>query len=112
MTMTLNRLTEIKQKNQELVMVRKLVASQAEEMAKHTAYRKQILVCGGTGCTSSGSHKVIEALEEESRGIDALFEDPEISSDAVRLTELSSRKAALMEELETAYAEWETLEEG
>ncbi len=65
MTMTLNRLTEIKQKNQELVMVRKLVASQAEEMAKHTAYRKQILVCGGTGCTSSSSLKVIEALEKE-----------------------------------------------
>ena len=65
MTMTLNRLTEIKQKNQELVMVRKLVASQAEEMAKHTAYRKQILVCGGTGCTSSSSLKVIEALENE-----------------------------------------------
>ena len=65
MTMTLNRLTEIKQKNQELVMVRKLVASQAEEMAKHTAYRKQILVCGGTGCTSSGSKKVIDALEKE-----------------------------------------------
>jgi NADH-quinone oxidoreductase subunit F/NADP-reducing hydrogenase subunit HndC len=63
--MTLNRLTEIKQKNQELVMVRKLVASQAEEMAKHTAYRKQILVCGGTGCTSSGSKKVIDALEKE-----------------------------------------------
>ena len=62
---TLNRLTEIKQKNQELVMVRKLVASQAEEMAKHTAYRKQILVCGGTGCTSSSSLKVIEALENE-----------------------------------------------
>ena len=53
MTMTLNRLTEIKQKNQELVMVRKLVASQAEEMAKHTAYRKQILVCGGTFIKSS-----------------------------------------------------------
>ena len=67
MTMTLNRLTEIKQKNQELVMVRKLVASQAEEMAKHTAYRKQILVCGGTGCTSSSSLKVIEALEKELR---------------------------------------------
>ena len=65
MTMTLNRLTEIKQKNQELVMVRKLVASQAEEMAKHTAYRKQILVCGGTGCTSSSSLKVIEALNKE-----------------------------------------------
>ena len=45
MTMTLNRLTEIKKKNEELVMVRKLIASKAEEMAKHTAYRKQILVC-------------------------------------------------------------------
>ena len=55
MTMTLDRLTEIKQKNEELVLVRKLVAAKAEEMAKHTAYRKQILVCGGTGCTSSGS---------------------------------------------------------
>ena len=65
MTMTLNRLTEIKKKNEELVMVRKLVASKAEEMATHTAYRKQILVCGGTGCTSSGSHKVIDALEKE-----------------------------------------------
>ena len=66
MTMHMNRLTEIKQKNRELVMVRKLVASQAEEMAKHTSYRKkQILVCGGTGCTSSSSLKVIEALNKE-----------------------------------------------
>ena len=65
MSMTIDRLTEIKKNNEELVMVRKLVASQAEEMAKHTAYRKQILVCGGTGCTSSGSKKVIDALESE-----------------------------------------------
>ena len=28
-------------------------------------YRSHILVCGGTGCTSSGSAKVIEALEKE-----------------------------------------------
>ena len=28
-------------------------------------YRSHILVCGGTGCTSSGSAKVIEALERE-----------------------------------------------
>lgn len=67
MTMTIDRLNELKKKNEELVMVRKLVASQAEEMAKHTAYRKQILVCGGTGCTSSGSKKVIDALEKEIR---------------------------------------------
>ncbi|MBQ9155876.1 MAG: (2Fe-2S) ferredoxin domain-containing protein, partial [Eubacterium sp.] len=61
MTMTLDKLNQIKKSNEELVLVRKLVASQAEEMAKHTAYRKQILVCGGTGCTSSGSRKVIDA---------------------------------------------------
>ena len=65
MTMTYEKLIEIKKNNRELVMVRRLVASKAEEMAKHTAYRKQILVCGGTGCTSSGSHKVVEALENE-----------------------------------------------
>ncbi|MBQ1223146.1 MAG: (2Fe-2S) ferredoxin domain-containing protein, partial [Oscillospiraceae bacterium] len=28
-------------------------------------YRSHILVCGGTGCTSSGSGKIIEALEKE-----------------------------------------------
>ena len=28
-------------------------------------YRAHVLVCGGTGCTSSGSQKVIEALERE-----------------------------------------------
>ena len=56
MTMTYEKLMQIKEKNRELVMVRRLVASKAEEMAKHTAYRKQILVCGTdvlivkTGC--------------------------------------------------------------
>ncbi len=28
-------------------------------------YRSHVLVCGGTGCTSSGSQKIIEALESE-----------------------------------------------
>ena len=28
-------------------------------------YRSHILVCGGTGCTSSGSHRIIHTLEEE-----------------------------------------------
>jgi len=28
-------------------------------------YRSHVLVCGGTGCTSSGSQKIIEALEKE-----------------------------------------------
>ncbi|MGN0578925.1 MAG: (2Fe-2S) ferredoxin domain-containing protein, partial [Ruminiclostridium sp.] len=28
-------------------------------------YRSQVLICGGTGCTSSGSVKIAEKLEEE-----------------------------------------------
>ena len=28
-------------------------------------YRSHVLVCGGTGCTSSGSEMVIKALEKE-----------------------------------------------
>ena len=28
-------------------------------------YRSHVLVCGGTGCTSSGSHAIVEALESE-----------------------------------------------
>ena len=28
-------------------------------------YRSNVLVCGGTGCTSSNSEKIIEALEKE-----------------------------------------------
>ncbi len=28
-------------------------------------YRSHVLVCGGTGCTSSGSQKIIEKLEAE-----------------------------------------------
>ena len=61
--MTVEELNRIKASKQELVMVRKVVHQQGEELAKKTGYRKQVLVCGGTGCTSSGSKKVIEALE-------------------------------------------------
>lgn len=35
-------------------------------------YRSHVLVCGGTGCTSSGSQKVIDELETQlkEQGID------------------------------------------
>ena len=62
--MTLEELNKIKKENEELVMVRKVVKEKGEELAKHTQYRKQVLVCGGTGCTSSGSKKVVAALEK------------------------------------------------
>lgn len=62
--MTIEELNKIKKEHEELVMVRKVVKEKAEELAKNTGYRKQVLVCGGTGCTSSGSKKVLKTLEE------------------------------------------------
>lgn len=62
--MKLEELNKIKKEHEQIVKVRKLIASEGEKLAKKTGYRKQVLVCGGTGCTSSGSKKVIEALEK------------------------------------------------
>ncbi len=61
--MTYEQLCNIREAKAELVQVRKVIAEQGEILAKKTGYRKQVLVCGGTGCTSSGSKKVIEALK-------------------------------------------------
>lgn len=61
--MTIEELNKIKAAKEELVLVRRVVSEQGEELSKKTGYRKQVLVCGGTGCTSSGSKKVVEALE-------------------------------------------------
>ncbi|MDO5387780.1 MAG: NADH-quinone oxidoreductase subunit NuoF [Clostridia bacterium] len=61
---TIEELNKIRDSKQELVMVRKVIAEQGEELAKKTGYRKQVLICGGTGCTSSGSKRVVAALEE------------------------------------------------
>ena len=63
--MTLEQLNKIKNEYEDLVKVRKVIAEEGEKLAQKTGYRKQILVCGGTGCTSSGSKKVIAALEAE-----------------------------------------------
>ncbi len=63
--MTIAELNQIRNEYEDLVKVRKLVAEEGAKLAEKTGYRKQILVCGGTGCTSSGSKKVIEALESE-----------------------------------------------
>ena len=62
--MKLEELNKIKKEHEQIVKVRKLVATEGEKLAKKTGYRKQVLVCGGTGCTSSGSKKVIDALEK------------------------------------------------
>ena len=62
--MTLEELNRIKQEHEKIVQVREIVASEGEKLAKETGYRKQVLVCGGTGCTSSGSKKVLDALNK------------------------------------------------
>ncbi len=62
--MTIEELNKIKASKESLIMVRKIVKEQGEILAKQTGYRKQVLVCGGTGCNSSGSKRVIEALEK------------------------------------------------
>jgi len=63
--MTLDDLNKIKKEKEDLIKVRQLIAEEGEKLSKKTGYRKQILVCGGTGCTSSGSKKVITTLEDE-----------------------------------------------
>ncbi len=61
--MTIQELEAIRKKKKPLIDVRRVVREQGEKLAKQTGYRKQVLVCGGTGCTSSHSMKVIEQLE-------------------------------------------------
>ena len=63
--MTIEELNKISKEYEDLIKVRKIVAEEGEKLAGETGYRKQILVCGGTGCTSSNSQGVINALEEE-----------------------------------------------
>ena len=64
---TVEELNRIREAGRQIVAVRNAVAEQSEQLEQQTAYRKQVLVCGGTGCTSSGSKKVIAAREEAIR---------------------------------------------
>ena len=62
--MTCEELKKIAAGKADLINVRRIVREQAEKLATATGYRKQVLVCGGSGCTSSHSLKVIEQLEK------------------------------------------------
>ena len=70
--MTVEELRKIAANKAELINVRRIVREQAERLAPRTGYRKQVLVCGGTGCTSSHSAQVIDQLEKSFKelGID------------------------------------------
>ena len=73
--MTVEELNVKSEQLADLIKVRRLVREQAEKLAPATGYRKQVLVCGGTGCTSSHSLKVITQLEESFKelGIDDIL---------------------------------------
>ena len=53
--MTVNELKEIQAKALPQISMR-----HTHQVENETKYKKQILVCGGTGCTSSGSNKLID----------------------------------------------------
>ena len=59
---SLEELKVIREKMQGLVSFR---SEGAENFPILDGYKKHVLVCGGTGCTSSGSAKIIEKLEKE-----------------------------------------------
>ncbi len=62
--MNIKQIDKIRSDKKALIDVRRVVREQGEKLAKQTGCRKQVLVCGGTGCTSSHSMKVIEQLEK------------------------------------------------
>ena len=57
--MTIQELESIRKAKGDLIKVRRVIREEGEKLAKKTGYRKQVLVCGGTGCTSSKSMQVI-----------------------------------------------------
>ena len=59
---SLDELRVIREKMQGQVGFR---SENADQFAILDGFRKHVLVCGGTGCTSSDSQKIIEALETE-----------------------------------------------
>lgn len=59
--LSIDELNKIRESKKDLVAMR----HHGEGAPKKCEYKYQVLVCGGTGCTSSGSKRVIETLEEE-----------------------------------------------
>ena len=58
--LTIEELNQIRDKMSDLVKMRRHGGD-----AGGCGFKRQVLVCGGTGCTSSGSKKILEVLEDE-----------------------------------------------
>lgn len=66
---SLEELKEIRDRHRKELALRMNEAHQIAVTHSGEAHRRarEVLVCGGTGCTSSGSHRIIERLKEEIR---------------------------------------------
>lgn len=59
--LTIEELNKIRKKTENLVSMR----HHSGKAENKSGFKYQVLVCGGTGCTSSGSKKILEVLEDE-----------------------------------------------
>ena len=59
--LTIEELNRIYNSKKDLVAMR----HHSNEAPKNCEYKRQVLICGGTGCNSSGSKKVMEVLHDE-----------------------------------------------
>lgn len=62
--LTIEKLNEIKAEMENLVLARRESGSHDPEVVEKSGYKYQVLVCGGTGCTSSGCKNVVNALRK------------------------------------------------
>ncbi len=62
--MTIEQLNQIRDEQRKIVSLRREHHQLEQANLEGTQYRRQILVCGGTGCTSSGCQKVVEQLNQ------------------------------------------------
>jgi len=61
--MTLEELNKIKSEKEDIIKVRNIIGEMQEQFASESKYKYQVLVCGGTGCNSSGSKNILSSLE-------------------------------------------------
>ncbi len=59
--LTIEELNKIYNSKKDLVAMR----HHSSDVPKNCEYKRQVLICGGTGCNSSGSKKVMEVLNDE-----------------------------------------------
>ena len=59
--LTIEELNKIYNSKKDLVAMRHY----SSDVPKNCEYKRQVLICGGTGCNSSGSKKVMEVLNDE-----------------------------------------------